>query len=180
MNDLHDSLGVKWIDNGAAAIGGATRRTVGAMLRVGNATLRVGGATLRVVCATRRVVGATCRERGRCDAADFSALAPVVELEPASDGRSVDGDGEEYVFAPLCAVRLAGRVDVVHERDFCLAGLDVAQLVEDGYRLALVWAEFEFHRVARAEGEAASGSPSCISCFLRKRPLFTRLTSTWH
>ena len=146
MNDLHDSLGVKWIDNGAAAIGGATRRTV----------------------------GATCR------VAALDALVPVAELEPAGDGRSADGDGDEDVFAPPCAVRLAGRVDVVHERDFCLAGLDVAQLVEDGYRLALVWAEFEFHRVARAECEAASGSPSCISCFLRKRPLFTRLTSTWH
>ena len=110
----------------------------------------------------------------------MGGLAPVVELEPAGDGNAVDGDGEEDVPTPPAAVRLAGRVDVVQERDFCLAGLDVAELVEDGYRLALVWAEFEFHRVARAEGEAASGSPSCISCFLRKRPLFTRLTSTWH
>ena len=95
------------------------------------------------------------RVPSECDA--MGGLAPVVELEPAGDGDAVYGDGEEDVPAPPAAVRLAGRVDIVQERDFCLAGLDVAQLVEDGYRLAFVRAEFEFHRVARSEREAASG-----------------------
>ena len=55
---------------------------------------------------------------------------PVVELEPAGDWDTVDGDGEEDVPAPPSAIRLAGGVEVVEERDLRLAGLDVTQLVE--------------------------------------------------
>ena len=137
--------------DGYDARGHARRRFGDAHLRVVGAKWRVENAHLRTIDATRRVVGATCR------VAAMGGLVPVVELEPAGDGGAVDSDSEEDVPAPPSAVRLAGRVDVVHERDFCLAGLDVPQLVEDGYRFALVRAEFQFHRVARSECEAASG-----------------------
>ena len=70
--------------------------------------------------------------------ATMGGLAPVVELEPAGDGLVADGDGEQDVLAPPVAVRVAGGVQVVEKRDLRIAGLDVTQLVEDGYRLAVL------------------------------------------